>query len=255
MLVIAQCLKIKLSTMKRIPRRRLRRSANEAPTHARRIGYVAVVWRNHRPIVKNFIMLISHQDHRGRPTNRALQVFIFSILFSLSALDAAAKDIYRLVGMAPLDGANALVTRNLDLPIDPASSSAITRDGGNFILHKYGTLYSTNFTCSMAGSEYSKHEYPRDFYRLNIFENQIGLDHFLRRKFHSSSKGWTNFYILGNSTSPACATLRYSTLHASSNELVLVQLPYVYLFAKQIDAFAGSEKALTAKRQKQTLNI
>lgn len=173
--------------------------------------------------------------------NRMLNFYFSAIVCCLMSFNVSAKDVYRLVGMAPVDDANSSVAHNLPLPVDLSSSSTLTYEKGYFSLYIYGSPYYTNFTCNIkAESKYSATERPLDFYLLDIFETREKLTKFLERKFHINSDNWMDFYILGESTVPACAALRNTTIHASKNELTMVQLPYIYLFVKQTHPFANA---------------
>ncbi|MFM0076626.1 hypothetical protein PQQ86_36340 [Paraburkholderia sediminicola] len=167
-------------------------------------------------------------------------IFIFYALLFLLCSDVWAKDIYTLVGMAPINKANLSATPKLALPINLSASSTIEIGNGHIIFHHYGT---SSGACSISISEnLSADKWPIDFYENGIFDNRKQLDRFLEDKFHTNSKDWNSFYLIGRlnspSKSPNCIDAPGpATMHASNNELILVDLPYVYLFKQMTDPF------------------
>lgn len=176
----------------------------------------------------------------------ASKFLIVIALFCLLSFNVLAQDAYRLIGVAPVDKANSIVTPKLNLPIDPTKSSAIKIKNGYIQLTYDGTSSSI---CTIKTSErLAKEKWPRDFYEIGIFEGRDKLNNFLQEKFHASSSSWTALYLIENTPSlkksPDCIGLPDSgaTMHVSDNDLTMVDLPYFYFFKRQTQPFRNPNK-------------
>ncbi|WP_141715726.1 lysozyme inhibitor LprI family protein [Burkholderia ubonensis] len=149
-------------------------------------------------------------------------------------LGAAAESTYRLTGVARIYSAGLPVQPNIELPVNPAESSVLALRGDSFYLSYDGS--NPNW-CGVK----IKKQMPFSFDSAPLGSAQK-LNKFLEDKFRINSNGWSTMYLLQDATSPSCTALRFSKIYASNSEFVLLDEPFIYVFALEKHPFRDASK-------------
>ncbi|MFM0741968.1 hypothetical protein PQQ51_32470 [Paraburkholderia xenovorans] len=164
------------------------------------------------------------------------KIFRLTVAAALLAhsFGAFADNAYRLVGVTRVYSTSPSAAPDLELPVNPAFSSVLTRRADSFSLNYDGT---TPEECSVKVQKQS----PFSFDSAPL-GNADKLNTFLQATFHTSSNDWTTMYLLQDVTAPNCAALRFAKIYASKSELFLLKEPFLYMFRLQEHPFKDANK-------------
>jgi uncharacterized protein YecT (DUF1311 family) len=166
---------------------------------------------------------------------RWLAVLISTLLFPTYA---TALDIFRMTGAAQFEQGSDF--HRLSFPVNPVTAGFLTFDGNAFVYHETGSNCSVKVRNRMR------------FYVDPVISHSFGgLDEFnafVSGRFHVSGKALTDTYILGDADEPLCSGLRSAMIYKSSNEMVLLDGSWIYLFERQRHAPANTTESFDCKK-------
>ena len=160
------------------------------------------------------------------------------VLASLFPTYAAAQDIFRMTGAAQFEQGSDF--HRLSFPVNPVTAGFLTFNGNKFVYHETGS------NCSMMVHK------RMSFYVDPVISHSFGsLDNFngfLSSRFHVNGSALTETYLLGDADAPLCRGLRYATIYKSSDEMLLLDGSWAYLFERQTHAPANAEQSFDCKK-------